>query len=86
MVKFACTIHNFDTLKKSGLLGSKYDFLKIITVSNILASVATRQLNEEIKNELINQATRELSINEDKFIGIMAEIYDVKERINTYMW
>jgi len=79
-VEDACKYHNLSHISKQGS-----DFQKVIALGNLLAVLAAGGLNESCKNGIKEAAENILELSPDKFISMMADVYDLKSEAEKFM-
>jgi HD-like signal output (HDOD) protein len=79
-VEDACGYHNLSHLSKQGS-----DFQIIIALGNLLATLSEGGLNDSCKNRIKEVAEKILKLSPDKFISIMADVYDLKSEADQFL-
>ncbi len=84
-IKNTCEIHTIKDLNK--LEGSKSSvcFTRISCLGNLLAILANDELCNEIKKEIAEVTKKELDCDEDVFLTIMGDIYELKSDVESFM-
>ena len=79
-VEDACKYHNLSHISEQGS-----DFQTIIALGNLLAVLSEGGLNESCKNRIKEVTENILELSPDRFISIMADIYDLKSEAEKFM-
>jgi HD-like signal output (HDOD) protein len=79
-VEEACGYHNLSHMSEKGS-----DFQIIITLGNLLATLAAGGLNESCKNRIKRASEKILELTPDNFISIMADIYELKSEAEQFL-
>jgi len=79
-VEDACKYHNLSHISKQGS-----DFQTIIALGNLLAALAEGGLNESCKNRIKEVAEKILELFPDKFISIMADVYELRAEADQFL-
>ena len=79
-VEDACEYHNLSHISKQGS-----DFQTVIALGNLLATLSAGGLNESCKNRIKKVAEDILELSPDKFISIMADVYDLKSEAEKFL-
>ena len=79
-VEDACEYHNLSHISKQGS-----DFQTVIALGNLLATLSAGGLNESCKNRIKKVAENILELSPDKFISIMADVYDLKSEAEKFL-
>ncbi len=79
-VEDACAYHNLSHISKQGT-----DFQTAIALGNLLSTLSEGGLNESCKNRIKDVAENILEILPDKFISMMADVYDLKSEAEKFM-
>ena len=79
-VEDACGYHNLSHISKQGS-----DFQTIIVLGNLLATLSEGGLNESCKNRIKEVAENILELSPNKFISMMADVYDLKLEAEKFM-
>jgi hypothetical protein len=61
------------------------DFQIIITLGNLLATLAAGGLNESCKNRIKKASENVLELTPDNFISIMADVYELKSEAEQFL-
>jgi hypothetical protein len=61
------------------------DFKIIIALENLLATLSEGGLNESSKNRIKEVAEKILERSPDKFISIIADVYDLKSEADQFL-
>ncbi len=83
-IKNACNFHTIHDLINSHENTSQ-EFIKIISLGNLLAVLSTDNLNNDSKNDIIAAIRGTFNLNEQEFLTLMGEIYELKmeaEKLN----
>jgi len=79
-VEDACGYHNLSHVSKQGS-----DFQKVIALGNLLAVLAAGRLNEFCKIRIKEAAENILELSPDKFISMMADVYDLESEAEKFI-
>jgi len=79
-VEDACGYHNLSHISEQGS-----DFQTVIALGNLLATLSEGGLNESCKNRIKEVAENILELPPDKFISIMADVYDLESEAEKFM-
>ena len=79
-VETACEYHNLYHISKEGS-----DFQIAIALGNLLATLSEGGLNESCKNRIKEATEKILELSTDKFISIMADVYDLKSEAEQFL-
>ncbi len=79
-VEDACKYHNLSHISKQGS-----DFQTIIALGNLLSTLSEGGLNESCKNRIKEVAENILELSPDKFILMMADVYDLESEAEKFM-
>ena len=79
-VEEACGYHNLSHMAEKGS-----DFQIIITLGNLLATLAAGGLNESCKNRIKKASENVLELTPDNFISIMADVYELKSEAEQFL-
>ncbi len=84
-VRQACEFHTLrDLLAAQG--GSPLrPFQRMICLGNVLAVLSTNQLSNSTKREIADAVRRALACIEDEFLTMMADIYDLRIEVESFM-
>ena len=85
IVKDACEGHDLEDLENDGG-GSRGDFKRIISAANLMAILATDELNNEVRQDLFNRLKNHFKMNDKEFLQLMGEVYDLKLDLANYRW
>ncbi len=79
-VEDACEYHNLSHMSKQGS-----DFQTVIALGNLLATLSEGGLNESCKNRIKEVAENILELSPEKFISIMADVYELKSEADQFL-
>jgi len=79
-VEDACGYHNLSHLSRQGS-----DFQTVIALGNLLSTLSEGGLNESCKNRIKKVTEDILELTPDKFISIMADVYDLKSEAEKFL-
>jgi HD-like signal output (HDOD) protein len=85
IVKDACECHDAGDLGDQGG-GSRGDFRRIICAANLMAVLASDDLNSDVKQDLFDRLKSHFKMNEKEFLQLMGEVYDLKLDLANYRW
>ncbi len=83
-IRKACNSHTIEDLINSHKDTSQ-EFINIISLGNLLAVLSTDDLNNDSKNDIIDAIRHTFNLNEQEFLTLMGEIYELKidaEKLN----
>lgn len=84
-IRDACefhSLHDLGTIKPDTPSGS---FIRMICLGNLVAVLSTNSLNEETRRAIAEAIQTSLRCTEEDFLGLMAEIYDLKIDVEKFM-
>jgi len=79
-VEDACEFHNLSHMSKP-----RSDFQTVIALGNLLATLSEGGLNESCKNRIKEATEKILELSSDKFISIMADIYELESEAEQFL-
>lgn len=84
-VRHACEFHTLEHLPPRNLDDARSSFQRIVTLGNLLAQLAAGELGEAPAKRVASAAQEALGLDEDAFIEMMAEIYDLRSRVDDFI-
>jgi HD-like signal output (HDOD) protein len=84
-IKQACQTHTLDDLGRITIQTPTEAFGRMICLGNLLAILATDELNEQNKRAIADAITAALGCNESVFLTIMGEVYDLRFTVEQFM-
>ena len=79
-VKRACTFHELKDLRTIADRSRSEPFDVIITISNLIAGLATAKLQEELKEQVASEVRRVLEMTKEQFLGFLAQVYELEKK------
>jgi putative nucleotidyltransferase with HDIG domain len=84
-VKRACQSHELGDLHRMLADGDDREELKVICVANLLSNLCTEELTEELKTTIQDTASRALEFDEDRFLLLMGELYELRAELQQFL-
>jgi putative nucleotidyltransferase with HDIG domain len=79
-IKRACSFHELRDLQSFEDISKADPFDLIITVSNMIASLATAKLHDRLKEEVTAEVRRVLGKSKEQFITFLGELYELERK------
>lgn len=84
-VRLACELHGLVDLPAKDDPDPTASFRRVVCLANLLAQLAAGELGEEPAKRVASTCQDMLGLNEDEFIEMMAEIYDLPGRVDDFI-
>jgi HD-like signal output (HDOD) protein len=79
-IKRACSFHELRDLKTIPNKSDAEPFDIVITVSNLIAALATAKLNPQLKEEVASEIRRILQTSKEELLKFLADIYELERK------
>lgn len=84
-IKWACEYHNLHDLKMIKGDTLDIDFKRMICLGSLFTRLANNKLNQKKKKEIADTIMKALNCTKEKFLIIMAEIYELRLKVDSFM-
>ncbi len=78
-IKRACSFHELRDLKSIENRSQADPFDLVITVSNMIAALATAKLNDTMKEEVTSEVRRALEMSKEQFLAFLGNLYELEK-------
>jgi len=85
LVRLACVEHEIEHLEDLTEQSPYHEELRIACLSNLLANLATGKLSVDRKTAYRNATTHALRCNEQEFLLLMGEVYELKTDVEGFL-
>ena len=85
LVKLACQYHELQDLEALSESGEFRDEIRVLCLANLLSGLETENLSPDTKNAIRTQATIALGCDEQGFLLLMGEIYDLRLEVDRFL-
>ncbi len=85
-VSVSCEHHGLEDLRNIKADKPSHGIRRIICLANLITTISTDNLNENLKSEIIDAVRKDMDYTEAEFLALMGEIYEVKlevDKLNT---
>jgi HD-like signal output (HDOD) protein len=79
-IRRACSFHELRDLKTIAHRTQADSFDVVITISNLIAGLATAKLNEHLKEEVTADIRRVLETSKEQFLVFLGEVYELERK------
>ena len=83
-IRQACENHDLDEFGQFTEYGEGAAFVKMICISCLISGLVTYPLSEEKKQNISQGIMQSLDISEERFLELMAEVYDLKVEVDQF--
>ena len=84
-IREACVAHTLDELKKLSQADQPNSFIRVICLANLLATLTTDQLEDEIKKQVTTEIKQNYELTDDKFMLMLGSISELKMETEKFM-
>ncbi|OEU45515.1 MAG: hypothetical protein BBJ60_07405 [Desulfobacterales bacterium S7086C20] len=84
-VRMACEFHTLKDLLSDREDGSPKPLQQMVCLGNLLAVLSADYLNSDVKEQITDGVTTDLGLNEEEFLALMGDIYELKIEVEGFM-
>ncbi len=81
-VSFSCEHHGLEDLLNIKADKPSHGIRRIICLANLITTISTDNLNEDLKGEIIDSIRKDIDYTESEFLALMGDIYEIKLEVD----